>query len=81
MNSVTDQSMTTTKTITLVGAGGKMGCRLTDNFLKTGYRVHYLEVSPRGLDNLRQRGVSVVNQAEAVPPSDVVILAVPRWYP
>lgn len=22
------------KTITLIGAGGKMGCRLTDNFLK-----------------------------------------------
>lgn len=64
-------------TISLIGAGGKMGCRLTDNFIKTGFRVHYLEVSPRGLDNLRQRGVSVANQAEAVPQSDVVILAVP----
>ena len=32
------------KTITLVGAGGKMGCRLTDNFLNTRYQVHYLEV-------------------------------------
>ena len=64
-------------TISLIGAGGKMGCRLTDNFIKTGYRVHYLEVSPRGLDNLRQRGVSVANHAEAVPQSDVVILAVP----
>lgn len=69
--------MTTTKTITLVGAGGKMGCRLTDNFLKTAYRVHHLEVSPRGLDNLSRRGVSVASQAEAVPQSDVVILAVP----
>ena len=39
------------KTITLVGAGGKMGCRLTDNFLKTHYKVHYLEVSPKGLEN------------------------------
>lgn len=64
-------------TITLLGAGGKMGCRLTDNFLKTQYKVHYLEVSPRGLDNLRQRGVVVASQAEAVPVSDVVILAVP----
>ena len=65
------------KTITLVGAGGKMGCRLTDNFVRTAYRVHYLEVSPRGLENLRQRGVTVGQQSEAVPESDVVILAVP----
>jgi len=65
------------KTITLIGAGGKMGCRLTDNFLRSTYQVHYLEVSPRGLENLRQRGVNVGQQSEAVPLSDVVILAVP----
>ena len=67
----------TMKTITLVGAGGKMGCRLTDNFLKNNYQVHYLEVSPKGLENLQARGVTVANQADAVPQSDVVILAVP----
>lgn len=65
------------KTITLVGAGGKMGCRLTNNFLKTNYQVHYLEVSPKGLENLRERGVTVSTQAQAVPAADVVILAVP----
>ena len=65
------------KIITLVGAGGKMGCRLTDNFLKTKYQVSYLEVSPKGLDNLKQRGVTVTDQKTAVPESDVVILAVP----
>ena len=54
-----------------------MGCRLTDNFLKTGYQLHYLEVSPRGLENLSHRGVSVASQAVSVPRSDVVILAVP----
>jgi ketol-acid reductoisomerase len=65
------------KTITLVGAGGKMGCRLTDNFLKTDYKVHYLEVSPTGIENLKKRGVPLSNQPEAVPAADVVILAVP----
>lgn len=65
------------KTLTLVGAGGKMGCRLTDNLLKTAYHVHYLEVSPRGLENLRQRGVAPSDAATAIPASDVVILAVP----
>jgi hypothetical protein len=65
------------KTITLVGAGGKMGCRITDNLLKTSFRVHYLEVSARGLENLQLRKVTVSAAAEAVPVSDVVILAVP----
>jgi ketol-acid reductoisomerase len=64
--------------ITLVGAGGKMGCRLTDNFLKCPqYMLDYLEVSQQGIDNLKQRGVSVSVQKEVVPASDVVILAVP----
>jgi hypothetical protein len=64
-------------TITLIGAGGKMGCRLTDNFLRTAYRVHYLEVSPKGIENLKLRGVSLSDPLTAVPESDVVILAVP----
>ena len=64
-------------TLTLVGAGGKMGCRLTDNFLKTQYRLHYLEVSPKGLENLKQRGVATSDAETAIPESDVVILAVP----
>ena len=65
------------KTITLIGAGGKMGCRITDNLLRTHYPVHYLEVSPKGLENLAQRGVNAARQTDAVPQSDVVILAVP----
>lgn len=64
--------------IALVGAGGKMGCRITDNFLKrSDYALHYLEVSPKGLENLRQRGVTTSQQAHAIPAADVVILAVP----
>ena len=67
-----------TKKIALVGAGGKMGCRLTDNFLKhPEYKVSYLEISEPCIDKLRQRGVSVTPQAEAIPQADVVILAVP----
>jgi ketol-acid reductoisomerase len=64
--------------ITLIGAGGKMGCRLTDNFLKCPqYTLDYLEVSPQGIENLQQRGVVVSVQKESVPVADVVILAVP----
>jgi ketol-acid reductoisomerase len=64
--------------ISLVGAGGKMGCRLTDNFLNCKqYLLDYLEVSQQGIANLKQRGVSVSVQKEAIPAADVVILAVP----
>jgi ketol-acid reductoisomerase len=64
--------------IALVGAGGKMGCRLTDNFLKTPrYNVSYLEISTMGIDNLKKRGVATERQEEAIPGADVVILAVP----
>jgi len=67
-----------TTSIALVGAGGKMGCRLTDNFLKrTDYTVHYLEISPKGLENLNARSVTVAEPRAAVSTSDVVILAVP----
>jgi hypothetical protein len=63
--------------ITLVGAGGKMGCRITDNFLKTDFEVYHLEISPQGLEHLKARGVVATEAACAVPVSDVVILAVP----
>lgn len=64
--------------IALVGAGGKMGCRLTDNFLKhSEYDVAYLEISPPCIEKLRERGVSTTPHEKAIPGADVVILAVP----
>ncbi len=63
--------------IALIGAGGKMGCRVTDNFLKSSYVVDYIEVSVQGIENLRSRGVQVVAEDPAVSAADVVILAVP----
>ncbi|RYZ76155.1 MAG: semialdehyde dehydrogenase, partial [Proteobacteria bacterium] len=64
--------------IALIGAGGKMGCRLTDNFLKCPqYLLDYLEISERGIQNLKERNVLLANEDDAVPGADVVILAVP----
>jgi ketol-acid reductoisomerase len=65
-------------TVALIGAGGKMGCRLTDNFrMRDDYTVQYVEISPQGLENLRKRGIQVTEAVAAVPTADVVILAVP----
>jgi hypothetical protein len=63
--------------ITLLGAGGKMGLRITDNLLKTDYDVRYVEVSDRGKAALRARGITCVAAEQALGESDVVILALP----
>lgn len=67
-----------TTTIALMGAGGKMGCRITDNIKEMAeYDVRYVEVSPRGQERLAERGLGVTAQDKAVADADVVILAVP----
>ncbi len=65
------------KTIALVGAGGKMGCRITDNLKNSPFTMHYLEVSDVGIERLRERDISVSDQSSVLPQADVVILAVP----
>jgi hypothetical protein len=64
-------------TIALFGAGGKMGCRIADNLKSTEHRLLCVEVSPKGLENLKARGLAATPQAEALAAADVVILAVP----
>jgi D-apionate oxidoisomerase len=63
--------------ITLVGAGGKMGCRLTDNLKPSSYEVSYLEVNPAGIERVRSRGVDVTEPETAIREADIVIFAVP----
>lgn len=64
-------------TIALMGAGGKMGCRITDNLKGSEYRMFYIEVSDAGLRRLEDRGLKATPQDEALPRADAVILAVP----
>ncbi|MEP6950379.1 MAG: phosphogluconate dehydrogenase C-terminal domain-containing protein [Ginsengibacter sp.] len=66
------------KRITLVGAGGKMGIRLTDNFLKCPhYKLDYLEISEEGIQKLKDKKIDVSDQKKCVCEADVVILSVP----
>lgn len=64
-------------TIALMGAGGKMGCRITDNLKDRDYNMKYVEVSERGVQNLAQRGLAPTSQKEALRLADVVIMAIP----
>ncbi len=64
--------------IALMGAGGKMGCRIADNMKDlTDYDVLYLEVSEAGIANLHKRGLEVTPENEAVAIADAVVLALP----
>lgn len=65
------------KKVTLVGAGGKMGLRLTHNLKNSSYEMYYLELNPTGIEKLREKGVVPSSTYESVPFSDAVIFAVP----
>lgn len=64
-------------TVALIGAGGKMGCRITDNLRKGSRIVHYVEVGEQGIQRLAERGITPVEQDDALKDADIVILAVP----
>jgi hypothetical protein len=65
------------KNIALVGAGGKMGCRITDNLKDSRYEMAYLENGPEGIERLASRGLRPTEPKLALPAADAVILAIP----
>ncbi|CAI6052121.1 phosphogluconate dehydrogenase C-terminal domain-containing protein [Cohnella sp. JJ-181] len=65
------------KVVALIGAGGKMGCRIADNLKASAYDMKYVETGERGIAQLAQRGWVPTAQEEAVPEADIVIMAVP----
>jgi D-apionate oxidoisomerase len=71
--------MGTTKIkVTLVGAGGKMGYRLSNNLKgHADYQTSYLEVSEVGIQRMAELGLRPTSADQCVPDSDIVIYAVP----
>jgi hypothetical protein len=65
------------KKITLIGAGGKMGMRLTRNLKNSPYEMSYVEISEAGIAKLAEIGVDTAQAETAIPAADLVILAVP----
>lgn len=67
----------TTK-LTLLGAGGKMGCRIIDHIASSAsYRLACVETGERGLAALRTRGISPTALEDSIADAEVVILALP----
>lgn len=63
-------------TVTIIGAGGTAGSYITDRLLKGNYTVLLCE-KDEGLIKLQRKGLKAVEIEEAVPISDVAIMAVP----
>jgi D-apionate oxidoisomerase len=73
----TPTQASTSAAIAVVGAGGKMGMRVSDNLVKTDHRVFYVENSPAGQQRTRDAGRELTDAATAVRQADIVVLAVP----
>ncbi len=65
--------------VTVVGAGGKMGTRVTNNLAKHLDKVelYFVENSENGIKSIRERGFDITPADIAVPTADVTVLAVP----
>ena len=65
--------------VSVIGAGGKMGTRVSNNLAKhpDSIDLRFCENSAGGVAAIQARGFSVVAAETAVPESDIVVLAVP----
>lgn len=64
-------------TIAVIGAGGKMGMRVSNNLQRSDHTVFYSENSAAGRQRTLDAGRIVTDTPTAVADADVVILAVP----
>lgn len=63
--------------IAVIGAGGKMGMRVSNNLVRTEHDVRYVENSPAGQERTREAGRALTDAPTAVADADIVVLAVP----
>lgn len=65
--------------VTVIGAGGKMGTRTSNNLAAAGNEIelYLVETAEKGIRSVEERGFKVDRMEDVVPESDVVVLAVP----
>ena len=66
-----------TRSVAVLGAGGKMGYRVTRKFVDAGYDTRAVEVGEVGRARLAEAGIRAVDQAEGLAGAQVVVLALP----
>lgn len=65
--------------VSVIGAGGKMGTRTSNNLAKAKSEIelYLVESGEKGVQSVKDRGFEVSRAEDVVPKSDVVVLAVP----
>ncbi|WP_460780495.1 phosphogluconate dehydrogenase C-terminal domain-containing protein [Microbacterium shaanxiense] len=72
-----EHTVTENHKIAVIGAGGKMGMRVSDNLANTDHTVWYVENSPAGRQRTIDAGRELTDASAAVADADIVVLAVP----
>ena len=66
-----------TTTVAVLGAGGKMGFRVTRKLRDAGYDLRAVEIGEAGRERLRDAGIEAVDRAAALSGAQVIVLAIP----
>ena len=74
---MTTDTPTARLAIAVVGAGGKMGMRVSNNLSATDHAVSYVENSPAGRERTLAAGRELTDLTAAVAEADIVVPAVP----
>lgn len=64
-------------TITILGAAGKMGTRITNNLVKHDYNLLFCEKGEAAVEKLHEQGLANTEINKAVSESDLIIMSVP----
>ncbi len=63
--------------VTILGAGGNMGRRITRALLvRDGYQLRFVEPSPEGQERMAELGVSATDPGEALAAAEIVVFAI-----
>ena len=65
------------KTVAILGAGGKMGARITRKIHDSAHHLAAIEIAQEGRDRLRDMGVPLTEDEGWIDKADVVVLALP----
>lgn len=65
------------KKVAILGAGGKMGYRVSANLRNAPYEIRHIEVSEAGRHRLKELDINCVDAHGALADADAVILAIP----
>ncbi len=65
------------KNVAVIGAGGKMGYRVSANLKNSPYEVKHVEVSEAGRERLKELKITCVDADTALADADFVILTIP----